>query len=74
MEDTDSQSDSFENKYVTTTYSNIASQFDKSRYKIWDSTAKEIKEILNLIDSSPTVLEIGCGNGRLLKKLIQTQL
>lgn len=48
--------------HVSNVYSNIASQFDKSRYKIWDSTAKEIKS-LNL-NENPTVLEIGCGNGR----------
>jgi len=59
-----------ETKYVSNTYSNIALQFDKSRYKIWESTEKAIKS-LNL-NENPTVVEIGCGNGRNLNYIKKT--
>jgi ubiquinone/menaquinone biosynthesis C-methylase UbiE len=45
---------------VKETYNKIAKDFDKTRYSVWNS----VKNFLNNIPSSSSVLELGCGNGK----------
>lgn len=49
-----------EKEYVLDSYSKIAKEFDHTRYKAWPSVIK----FINSLDSSSSVLDAGCGNGR----------
>lgn len=49
-----------EEEYVQQVYDNIADNFSKTRYKVWETVAV----FLDQIPSSSLVLDAGCGNGK----------
>ena len=48
---------------VCDTYDSIAAEFDRSRQKTWS----DFVFFEDYIPESPKILDVGCGNGRLLK-------
>lgn len=50
-------------KQVKTTYNRIAKDFDRTRQALWP----EFEQFTPHLPSTPRVLDVGCGNGRLLK-------
>jgi tRNA wybutosine-synthesizing protein 2 len=55
-------------KAIQHTYDAIAAEFDITRYKPWPQTV----EFIDGLPDNSTVLDLGCGNGRNVKYLIQT--
>lgn len=49
-------------KGVHRTYDHIADDFDRTRQQMWP----EFESLRSYLPSSPTILDVGCGNGRLL--------
>jgi ubiquinone/menaquinone biosynthesis C-methylase UbiE len=47
-------------KSVENTYNSIATNFDKTRYKVW----RKVVEFLDIQLPNIKVLEVGCGNGK----------
>ena len=56
----DQQHKSLEEEHVQQVYDRIASDFSKTRYRVWDKVAL----FLNQIPSFSLVLDAGCGNGK----------
>lgn len=56
-----------EKKYVYDIYSQIATDFDKTRYNIWPSVETFLTQELNMrikTDSCVNIFEGRCGNGK----------
>ena len=50
----------YEKIYVHDTYQQIASEFDKTRVRVW----KQVQEFMDSIPLEDTIADIGCGNGK----------
>ena len=59
--------ESIEEKYVLKTYNKIAKSFDKTRIMIW----KCVIDFISTLNKNTSVLEVGCGNGKNIKYLLQ---
>jgi ubiquinone/menaquinone biosynthesis C-methylase UbiE len=53
---------------IQDTYDAIAAEFDITRYKPWPQTV----EFIDSLDDNCTILDLGCGNGRNIKYLAET--
>ena len=49
-----------EKQFVVETYDKIASEFDTSRYSVWNN----VKNFINSLESGTRIFEAGCGNGK----------
>lgn len=61
--------ENIEQIYVKDVYEQIAEEFDKSRWRIWNKVGDFLSEIPE--DNNINVVEVGCGNGRNLGYLYE---
>lgn len=59
---------SLEEEYVKSTYNAIAKSFDRTRFSVWNCVLK----FLEHVDKSSHILDIGCGNGKNIEYLVNS--